>query len=232
MDHLAFQGRALYRLWNEWSFGAAIEWRMRRELTVARVGEAQAGDPMRLFPDESGGALCLLAVDDRRDSRLFPSKGSFAQVLLRYVPSAWASLPQDEALAQAEADLRYYHSLFPGWVVALRGLGGESWGDPSYLWRYRLGGVDLLRGYGDNRFRGTNYYCGQAELRYPIYKIITGAVGADVGDVGDPYFGRTKLSGQAGLRLALPPDWGQRARCDLGYAEEQWTVNVQFGEVF
>jgi len=232
MDHLAFQGRALYRLWDEWSLGAAIDWRRRTELDVERTGVPQASDPVRLFPDESGGALDLLAQQDSRDSKLFPSSGHFSQVLLRWVPSAWASLPQDEGLTQAEAETRAYQSLWPGCVLALRAMGAASWGDPSYLWRYRLGGVDVLRGYGDDRFRGQDYWAGQAELRFPIYKIITGACGADAGDAASPDFHGPRGTVQAGLRLALPPDWGQRARFDVGLAPDQWTLNVQFGEVF
>jgi outer membrane protein assembly factor BamA len=232
MDHIAFQGRALYHLWQDWSLGGAIDWRRRAELGVERSGAAQAGDPQRLFPDESGGALDLLAQQDSRDSKLFPSTGRFSQVLLRWVPPSWASLPCDQQLVQAEAETRAYRSLWPGGVLALRAMGASSWGDPSYLWRYRLGGVEVLRGFSDNRFRGQEYYAGQAELRFPIYKIITGACGVDGGDVGNPGFNQPRGSLQAGLRLALPPDWGQRARFDLGLAPDQWTFNVQFGEAF
>jgi hypothetical protein len=232
MDHVAFKGTALHRVAGPLAMGVLADYRRRQEWKVERVGGDDGTEPQYLFPEESGSALGGVARWDNRDSRLFPSKGFYVQGVLRNIPDLWTILDADRGLWQAELEGRTYHSPRPGWVLATRMMGGTSLGNPGYLWRFRLGGVELMRGYGDNRFRGRHFYCGQTELRFPIYKILTGAVGADAGDVGDPGFGRTRFSGQVGLRLALPPDWGQRARFDFGLGEDQHSFNVQFGEVF
>jgi outer membrane protein assembly factor BamA len=226
MDHVDFMGTARYRLSDRFSVGPLVAYRYFQQLDNPEC-PAPFG-----FPEEHSWAVGLMAVEDTRDSLLLPAHGIYASFQARTLPGAWSSLAQDRGLGQAEVDLRKYHSLFRGWVFCSRVAGGDSWGDPGYIWRYRLGGVAQLRGYGDNRFRGSSYWVEQEELRFPVYRIVTGAISADFGDVGDPEPLHPHVSGQAGLRLALPPDWGQRARFEFGWGSDQQTFNIQFGEAF
>ncbi len=117
-------------------------------------------------------------------------------------------------------------------MLAQHFLGALTQGEPGYLFRYRLGGLDALRGYKDNRFRGKTFFVLQEELRWYLNKYVSVNVSADFGDIADDSFRQLKLTGQAGLRVGLPPGWGQKARVELGYGYDQSTFQIQFGEIF
>ena len=129
-------------------------------------------------------------------------------------------------------DLRHFEHPWRFLTIASRFIAGDSDGDPSYLFRYRLGGLDLLRGYKDNRFRGKEFGVLQEELRWLIKKWISVNVSADFGDIGDGEFHQLKATAQAGLRLGLPPKWSQKMRVDFGIGLDQSTFQIQFGEIF
>jgi outer membrane protein insertion porin family len=109
---------------------------------------------------------------------------------------------------------------------------GFSSGNPGYLFRYRLGGVDELRGYGDNRFRGKDEAVAQEELRWRINRWISFNSSVDAGDIGDDDFRQLKATWQLGMRVGLPPDAKQKLRLDYGVGADQMTLQAQFGEVF
>jgi outer membrane protein insertion porin family len=159
---------------------------------------------------------------DSRDKLVNTRKGEFHQLNLSSGPG----------FMQLQGDFRAYRSLRPGLVLAGHLLGGVSWGRPSYLFRYRLGGLDTLRGYKDNRFRGADFLLLQGELRWKLKRWLALNASMDFGDIGDGEFRQLKWTGQAGLRLGLPPDWGQKMRIDLGYGFDQQTFQIQFGEIF
>jgi hypothetical protein len=72
----------------------------------------------------------------------------------------------------------------------------------------------------------------QEELRWYLVRWLSVNVSADLGDIGDGAFRQAKTTGQAGLRLGLPPDWVQKMRIDLGVGSDQKTFQIQFGEIF
>lgn len=109
-------------------------------------------------------------------------------------------------------------------------------GQPSYLYEYRLGGLDLLRGYKDNRFRGSEFFASKEELRWILRKWLSVNVSVNVsinaGDIRAGTYHQLKATAQAGLRVGLPPDWGQKMRIDFGVGADQSRFQIQFGEVF
>jgi hypothetical protein len=230
--HFEAKPAILYRLLPHFRVGLYDDYRSRIETAVERSGAAVPGDPTSLFPTESSNAMGLRMEWDTRDKIINTRKGNYYQLLLSYSPDFWTNLPNHAGFYQAQLDLRRFRTLYRHLVFASRFLGALSMGDTTYLFRYRLGGLDMLRGYKDNRFRGDDYFLFQEELRWYIRKWLSINVSSDLGDVGDGRFNQLKITGQAGLRIGLPPGWGQKLRVDLGYGWDQQTFEIQFGEIF
>jgi predicted amidohydrolase YtcJ len=124
----------------------------------------------------------------------------------------------------------------PDLVLALRAEGAASVGAPSYQTNVSLGGAERLRGYLSNRFRGHHFVAATVELRYPIWRFVSGVAFAETGQVfaaGIPFNpSKTAVSGGAGLRFGLPPDQAIKLRFDGGFSKDQWGIFFQFDEAF
>lgn len=195
-----------------------------------RAEQGVDGDPKkRLISGEDTAAFGLELAMDGRDNEFSPLKGAFlnARVLNHPTPAG-----TNDAFTQAELDLRGFHSLGPV-TFAGRLLGAWSWGDPSYLYRYQLGGDGVLRGYYGNRFRGKNKAAAQFEVRFPLYHFLSGDIFGDTGEVSDAGFqGRLRTGWGGGIRIALPPSGMMKARIDYGHGDDQDGIYVAFGHAF
>lgn len=181
---------------------------------------------VELFPRElivSGG---LLLRYDSRDNLFNPNWGEYYQVrsfLLSRMPSP----------VFLEGDVRFFFSLLDNFVLALHGAGGLTFLNPSsHLFRFPLGGPDLLRGYRLNRFRGENYYLSQTELRYTPLKFLTVVGFFDFGQANDTLSFSPRYSFGGGLRFGLPPDYNKKIRAEVGIGEDQYNIVVSFGHPF
>jgi outer membrane protein assembly factor BamA len=208
---------------NGLSFGPLVYDRVRRETGI------NGDDSLRLIPGEDTYEFGIEAKLDRRDNEFSPTKGYYFEAEALNHPT-----PLDDGgnFSQAQVDLRDYQSLGPI-IFAGHLLGDYSWGNPSYMYRYSLGGSDLLRGYYGNRFRGKNLAAAQLEARFPIWHCLSGDVFADSGEVADgPLDGDIETTGGAGLRIALPPSGMMKARIDYGISKDQSGIYVAFGHAF
>ena len=93
-----------------------------------------------------------------------------------------------------------------------------------------MGGAYTLRGFYSNRFRGSRYYAGQMEMRFPLYGRFSGAGFMDVGDITDGAFTGARLSYGCGIRFALNAN--VKLRLDYGTSNDQNGVFFTFGEAF
>jgi len=212
--HFEARPSLLIRLRPRLRMGAFIDFRSRQE------------DPeTRAFPDEASALLGLHLEWDSRDKLINTRKGDFFQLNISMLPGA-------TAFTQASLDLRRFIQIRSGLILASRLVGAATQGQASYLFRYRLGGLDLLRGYKDNRFRGSRFVMLQEEIRWRWAKWVSMNVSFDAGAIADDAIRQLKASAQIGLRLGLPPDWGQKMRVDLGAGADQFTFQIQFGEIF
>ncbi len=177
-------------------------------------------------------ALGLSTKYDLRDNSFSTENGYFAKMDFRFIPEQFMSPKEVKDFMQAEIDLRYFNKFFSKNIIALKASGGYSFGDPSYLFRYSLGGGNQLRGYYSNRFRGKKYYLTQAEYRFPLMKNINFVLFTDAGDIADKDFGSIKTTYGYGFRFGLPPDHLMKLRFDLAFAKDQASLYVIFGEVF
>ena len=114
--------------------------------------------------------------------------------------------------------------------MASRISGGISYGNPSYLFRYTLGGAERLRGYYTNRYRGDRFYSAQLEFRFPLYKKFSGVCFLDEGDVSDDKLNKTLFSYGGGIRFSINDN--VNLRLDYGIGKDQNGVLFTFGEAF
>lgn len=169
---------------------------------------------------------------DIRDSPLNPTSGVFDTLTIRYVPDSLSTFKDSDTFFQAEVDHRIFYSPTPGTVLAGRIHLAGSWGDPSYQYRYSLGGPYELRGFFNNRFRGDSLYVVQGEIRQDLFWIFSGAAFAEVGEVTDWRFDSPEISYGGGLRMTLPPDHIAKVRLDFAWAKDQKSIYFIFGEAF
>ncbi len=177
-------------------------------------------------------ALGYVLTYDSRDSVLCPSDGMYNTVTLRLVPAFLSSSDRDSTFIQAEVDHRGFMSFGCGVAFAGRIYAGGSWGTPDYHFRYSLGGPYLLRGFYSNRFRGDKFYSLQGELRKHLFWIGSAAIFAEIGEATDDWFESPEASVGAGLRFTLPPDHVAKARLDVAWSKDQYSVYFIFGEAF
>lgn len=215
-----------YALSSYLSAGLFLDFRSRQETSVD-------GDPLhRLFPDENALALGLSWTYDDRDRSPNPGSGGTYKFLSRYNPRAWTNNPELNEFSQHEIDLRRFEK-FSQFLLAIHLAAGASAGDPGILYRYKLGGSESLRGYHSQRFRGKHYYLGQLEGRWSLKpERIDGVIFSDAGSVTDDKFSEMKTTVGFGFRFALPPSRTMKVRLDFGFASDETSMNVAFGEVF
>ncbi len=188
-----------------------------------------------LFPQESILSGGFLVRYDSRNNYFNPTEGEYYQVqswLLSRMPSP----------VLLEGDIRLFFSLMENLVVAVRGMAGLTFLNPSsYSFRFSLGGSNMLRGYRLNRFRGENYYLSQTELRYTILNFLTVTGFFDFGSANDEIFRPPRYSFGGGFRFGLPPDYNKKIRAEFGiglgtgenqYNKDQFNIIVSFGHPF
>jgi len=197
------------------------------EIVLARSGEVQ--------PRVTGHhvAARVAAVHDGRDAMFSPRRG--------WRHEAWAEVWPVQAseaapLVRVGFDLRRFVPLrAPDLVLALRLDGAAGVGERAYYTNVDLGGIDQLRGYYSFRFRGHHYVAGAAELRFPIWFLLSGVVFGEAGRVWVDGLATERLlatTAGAGLRIALPSDFVKKLRFDVGFSPDQWGIFFAFDEAF
>ena len=222
-DRYAARLQLNHQLTDYFSVGVFGELRGRTEEAVANAAFT------RVAPDQSVGAAGVsVKLDSRKNKQRSDDGVVFTTELLRSF--------SDRPFTQLESSFVVYKDVmgdfFPGVVAAFQVAGGISDGDVPFTYRYRFGGAGKMRGYLENRFRGSRYYLQQTELRVPIWRMIGGALSLGFGDISDREFTNPKMSYGFGLRIGLPPDWVSQIRIDIGFARDQMGVFAEFGQTF
>ncbi len=219
----------LSRAWGSaWHTDVFADYRGRQSGTMRSSGDDHLGpDP---FPDEHTLGVGVTVRRDTRDNAWSTKQGTLAEGSAEYVP-AGLNLEGAGPAALFQVDLRAFRYIYSSrFVLAVRASGGHAEGDPSYLFRYTLGGAYVLRGFYGNRFRGSSFYAGQLEMRFPIRGRLSGAAFTDAGDITDTHFQGPRVSYGAGIRVAL--NASVKLRLDYGMSNDQNGVFFTFGEAF
>lgn len=218
-----------YDLHRAWSASLFADLRGRHETRAVDRDDVQFIG--QVFPEEHTLGFGTSVQVDTRDNTFSTKKGFFGQLSVVDVPRALNVDGADRGALLVNADLRYFRYIYNSrYVLAARLSGGYADGDPSYLFRYTLGGAYTLRGFYSNRFRGSRYYAGQMEMRFPFYGRFSGAGFMDVGDITDGAFTGARLSYGGGIRFALNAN--VKLRLDYGTSNDQSGVFFTFGEAF
>lgn len=223
-------GEIIYKANDLVSLGAFLGLRFRRE-------EPGTGETLvRYFPDETTGVVGLSAEVNTLMPVNNPREGFSFRTELSFGPKQMSTRPFASTFGQVESTFVVYKEILeeviPEVVAAFRLMGGYSVGHPSYLYRFHLGGANQLTGYLENRFRGDKYYLQQTELRFPIWKLFSGAALLGFGDATDNSFTNAKMAYGIGLRIGLPPDWVSKIRIDFAIGRDQQGIFANFGEKF
>lgn len=215
---------------------------IRSELSV-RLGDYQSVGTFHTLrfakqvdgTDQTASGVGAFYQRDSRDVPENPSSGSLLRVDLTYYPYSLSN-GRELNFGQIEGQYAFYQSILKDWipktVFAAKISAGYTIGTPNPLYEFRLGGANKLRGYYENRFRGAYYFSEQNELRFPLWRIVSGCLFMDVGDATNTTFTSTKITYGVGLRGALPPDWISRVRIDFGIGHDQSGVFADFGHTF
>ena len=128
----------------------------------------------------------------------------------------------DFSYTKFDADWRYYYP-FGKNVLAWDTEIGYAIGKMPLSRRFRLGGINNLRGYEDDQFRGNSMLRSSLEYRIPFAKIISGVLFTDVGyawDKRDEHaFDLSKLKVGYGLGLRIKTPMGP-VRLDYGFGDK------------
>ena len=187
---------------------------------------------LKLFPNETTIGLGVFAEIDKRDHKEAPTAGFVFGGDFTIVPSSFTTRNDSPGFTLMGGHFAIYQEMVAGVIAAVKLSGGVTFGTPTYLWKYRLGGTDLLRGYYDNRFRGKKFYLQQTELRAPLLKFLELAGFVGFGDATDHEFTQAKMAYGIGARIGLPPDFVNKIRIDYGVGRDQSGVFVDFGYPF
>ncbi|MBN2346335.1 MAG: BamA/TamA family outer membrane protein [Candidatus Aminicenantes bacterium] len=181
-------------------------------------GELEAG----AVAGAAGGVVTGLGVFakwDSRDNTFSPSSGTYGALFLSRFARA---LGGDFAFGQASVDVRGYVRLGHGQVAAIQGVLRSLGGEAPFTQLPRFGGLNLLRGYYEGRYRDRAMLAFQAEYRRPLQGRFGLCVFAGIGQVQP----RTSLlslagfhaAGGAGLRYVFNRREKLNLRLDVGFA--------------
>ena len=135
------------------------------------------------IPGAKGGYQTLLSLSftyDSRDHQNNPWNGAMISVTPEFSSKFLGSKNEFQRMT---CDARGYISIFPLNILCARILYRQTFGDIPFNYLPDFGGSLLGRGYYVSRFIDKTGIYGQAEYRFPIWRIISGAVFYDIGQV-------------------------------------------------
>jgi hypothetical protein len=112
-------------------------------------------------------ALGLFSKWDSRDNTFSAGKGTYCALFLNFFAKALGS---DFTFTQVLLDARKYFPLGRASVLAVQGVFKSAWGQIPFQTLPMFGGLNLLRGYYEGRYRDKSMLALQAEYRLPIWR--------------------------------------------------------------
>ena len=187
-------------------------------------------------PDNFGltRSITLSRVFDSRDNTANPSSGT------RYLLSAeMAGFGGDFNFNKFNAEMRHYWPVGKTQTVAFRVNAGYGTGHIAYAQLYSAGGIDTLRGYRDDQFKGNRMFASSLEYRFPIAKRVSGVLFTDMGDAwsSDVNSYPPGLVSDFGIRvgygfgISLVTPFGP-VRLDYGFGSQGGRLHFGFGGKF
>lgn len=238
---------------------------------LSKITELKVTDPSDIANIEEGKNYLISSAQigffrETVDNVTDPTRGSAFSLSGELAPSLLGS---GLTFFQPYIEYKKYYALFPRWILAgrIRYDTIQETEDTDLIpinKRLFLGGTNTVRGYGyqklgpldaaGNPVGGQSAVNGNIELRYPIFKKISGVLFVDMGFVGvDPFTvngDELRFTSGVGLRYNTPVG---PLRLDFGYKlnpptlgdvavttvsnpddpiEDRWKIHFSIGQVF
>jgi len=195
-------------------------------------GRLAAGD----FPGSRGGTLSALGLFgkwDNRDNTFSAASGAYCALFLNFFSPALAS---DFTFTQMILDARKYFPLGAAQVLAVQGVLKSVWGDCPFQTLPMFGGLNLLRGFYEGRYRDQSMLAVQAEYRRPLWGRFGFCGFAGAAQVQNK-ISRLALrefhaAGGIGLRYKFNRRENLNIRLDAGFAGSAPAFYLTFAEAF
>ena len=223
----------MQRLWGRNLFaGLHLEFSPLNVLEIANDGLLAAGD----IPGSRGGtlsALGLLGKWDSRDNTFSAARGTYCSLFLNFFTPLLGS---DFTFTQMILDARKYFPLSATQVLAVQGVFKSVWGDCPFQTLPMFGGLNLLRGFYEGRYRDQNMLAVQAEYRRQLWWRFGFCAFAGLAQVqpkpGLLALGEFHPAGGIGLRYKFNPRENLNVRLDVGFASSSPAFYLTFAETF
>ena len=194
------------------------------EIYAISMRELEAGGSLAAgaVPGSNGGGMTGLGIFakwDSRDNTFSPGRGVFGSLVLNRFLRIMGG---DFSFSQLTVDVRRYWPLGRERVLAAQAVLRSTWGDCPFQVLPMFGGLYLLRGYYDGRYRDRSMLALQAEYRRPLWGRfgICGFAGAAQvqARISRMALGEFHVAGGMGLRYKFNRKENLNIRLDVGFA--------------
>jgi outer membrane protein assembly factor BamA len=213
---------------------AGIEYQFRN--TIIKTVEAGGLLGSGTIPGSQGGTLSGLGLSlswDTRDNIIFPRRGNYfllrSDFFGKYLGSSFN-------YSAVYLDLRTYVPVFETHVLAFQVLMRSVTGNAPFYGLCNLGGAGMMRGTPSGRWCDYSLLATQAEYRIHVWKRISVAGFAGLGDVAPNLtsftFDPLKYSLGGGLRYCIDSREGTNLRLDYAWGRGSTGLYIMIQEAF
>ncbi|MBA9077377.1 BamA/TamA family outer membrane protein [Rufibacter quisquiliarum] len=211
--------------------GARYEFKYETLPKVAPEGQLARQEILGSEGFTASGVGPMLLIDSRNNI-FTPSRGHYHQLSVVYFPKFLGS---ETNFSRYKFDLRkYFSGIGPG-VLAVQGMATFTHGDTPFQFLSPIGGVNVMRGLLEGRFRDEDALVAQVDYRFPLFWKIGGAVFGGAGQVNQRLdksrFSDFHTAGGGGLRYKLNNE-GMVVRGDVAFSQEGMYLYFAFSEAF
>ena len=227
----------------------SVQYRMQRTL-IYNVDQELSETAPSLSQLRSAG---ISFNRDTTDDFFYPSKGLWSELTLERAGGIWGG---DINIYKSSIKTTFYHGIWRGLTGLLSVRGAfvhetDRTPDVPIYERLFTGGANSIRGYAErdvgpadlngNPLGGKVLLGANAELRFPVYKKLRGALFTDGGQVSDSLAGsvprRWQYGAGGGLRYLTPvgpirADFAYKLNTSKPTETELWRIHFSIGEAF
>jgi hypothetical protein len=186
-----------------------------------------------LETDATISAIGLRMQRDTRDSTFYPTIGSFLDVTADFHDPSWGDSFEYQVFKSA---YNQYISYSETSVLAVRGYGQFTFGDPPFWALAQYGQRSDLRGYQVGRYQDAMMYTVQAEYRWMFARrwglVGFAGTGAVAEKISDFSFDNMLPSVGLGVRFTLATQNRINLRFDVAYGRDGTEYYIALGESF
>ena len=240
----AFEQIALRKFGDGWYSGPILRWDRLSDLEItgrseqSEMSAIEEVSPETVTVDIDESLLPGIGWSlrkDHRNSMVTPTTGYYLEATTLFHPDLLGSTHSHSSWL---LDARYYHNLRDGKysVLAVHARSRFTSGDVPFQELSQLGGMKIMRGYYEGRFRDANAFQLQAEFRQHTWWRLGFTLFASAGEVWhrfeDVSASNPKYTAGAGLRFDLNPDDTSNIRLDYGIGPHGGGFYITIGEAF